>query len=170
MTPKSAKAGFSLGELLIVVVVFAILAAVAVPRFTSSAEEAKASAVQANLGVLRSSLELYKLQHGAKYPGYPVDGGTPTSEIFTSQMLKSSQDDHSTAAVGTPGYPFGPYVQEVLPNNAANSLNSVLIIDDVTAFPTAADNTTGWVYKPLTGQIRANSTGRTPSGARWFEL
>jgi len=170
MITKCKTAGFTLVELLIVVVILAILAAVAIPQFTSSAEDAKASALQANLGVMRSSMELYKLQHNGKYPGYPSAGGAPTEGEFTAQMLTSSKVDGSTAAVGTAGFAFGPYVKEQVPTNPANGLNTVLILADATAFPAAADGTTGWVCKPAIGKIRPNATGTAPSGDDWFDF
>ena len=170
MISKCKSAGFTLVELLIVVVILAILAAVAIPQFTSSAEDAKVSAIRANLGVLRNSLELYKLQHGGIYPGYPVGGGNPTTALFEAQILTSSKADGDTAAVGTAGYPFGPYIKEAIPANPVNGLNTVTVLLDATAFPAAADNLTGWVYKPSIGKIRPNSTGTTPSGTDWFDL
>lgn len=170
MISKCKTAGFTLVELLIVVVILAILAAVAIPQFTSSAEDAKASALQANLGVMRSSMELYKLQHNGKYPGYPSAGGAPTAAEFSNQMLLSSKADGSTAAIGTAGYALGPYLKEALPSNPANGLSTVLVLADATAFPSAADNTTGWVYKPAIGKLRPNSTGAAPSGDDWFDF
>lgn len=170
MISKFSKAGFTLVELLIVVVILAILAAVAIPQFTSSAEDAKASALQANLGVLRNSMELYKLQHSGKYPGYPNGAGDPTSALYTSQMLTASKADNSTAAVGTAGFPYGPYIKETLPANPVNGLNTVKVLIDATAFPGTPDDTTGWIYKPAIGKIRPNVTGVSPSGTNWFDL
>ncbi len=170
MISKSKTAGFTLVELLIVVVILAILAAVAIPQFTSSAEDAKASAMQANLGVLRSSMELYKLQHQATYPGYPSAGGAPTAAEFTAQMTTSSKVDGPTAAIGTAGFAFGPYIKEALPTNPVNSLNTVLVLADGASFPAAADGTTGWVYQPEIGKIRSNATGTAPTGDNWFDF
>jgi general secretion pathway protein G len=170
MISKCKTAGFTLVELLIVVVILAILAAVAIPQFTSSAEDAKASALQANLGVLRSSMELYKLQHNGKFPGFPSAGGDPTTAEFSAQMLTSSKVDGSTAAAGTAGYAFGPYVKEQIPVNPANGLNTVTVLKDADAFPASADGASGWVYKPSIGKIRPNATGNAPSGDSWFSF
>ena len=163
-------AGFTLVELMIVVVILAILAAVAIPQFTNSAEEAKESALQANLGVLRNSLELYKLQHNSKYPGYPAAGGNPTEAEFIDQLTLASKADGSTAALGTAGFNLGPYLKERVPPNSHSGLSTVTILLDAAAFPVAGDDATGWVFKPATGQIRANSTGTAPSGDDWFDF
>ncbi len=170
MISKCKKAGFTLVELLIVIVIIAILAAVAIPNFTHSAEDAKASSMQANLSVLRTSLELYKLQHNGTYPGYPNGAGDPTATLYTDQMVMASQIDHDTAEVGTAGYPFGPYVRKQLPVNPVNNLNTIKVLVDTTAFPTTPDGTTGWIYKPLDGKIRPNCSGSAPSGTNWFDF
>ena len=164
------RAGFTLVELLIVVAIIAILAAVAIPQFTSSAEDAKESAMQSNLGILRNSLELYRFQHNSQYPGYPSAGGNPTEAEFSNQMILSSKADHTTAAVGTAGFNLGPYIKESIPTNPYNGLSTVSVLLDATAFPAAGDDSTGWVYKPSIGKIRANSTGAAPSGTDWFDL
>jgi len=164
------RAGFTLVELLIVVAILAILAAVAIPQFTSSAEDAKESAMQSNLGILRNSLELYRFQHDSEYPGYPAAGGAPTETEFINQMTLSSKADHSTAAVGTAGFNLGPYIKETIPANPHNGLSTVDVLADADAFPVAGDDSTGWVYKPAIGKIRANSTGTAPAGTDWFDL
>src|SRR6185295_17880223 len=66
--------GFTLVELLIVVIILSILAAIVVPQFASSTTDAKYSALDANLGAMRSATELYYQQHGA-YPGSAASSG-----------------------------------------------------------------------------------------------
>ena len=169
MRIRGTDSGFTLVELLIVVVILSILAAVAIPQFTNSAEEARASNLQTNLSVLRNAMEYYKLQHNEKYPGYPSAGGNPTTAEFSNQMLLSTKANGDSAAIGTSGYDFGPYLKESIPENPINGLNTVMVINDATAFP-AADDTTGWIYKPAIGKIRANSTGSSPAGKAYYQF
>jgi general secretion pathway protein G len=164
-----SRAGFTLVELLIVVVILSILAAVAIPQFTNSAEEARASNLQTNLSVLRNALEYYKIQHSDKYPGYPPGGGSPTSAETAKQLTMASTSTGTTATPGTSGYPLGPYVKEAIPENPINGLNTLTVIADGAAFP-AADDTTGWIYQPQIGKIRANSTGKAPSGKNYYDF
>ena len=65
---RSQGKGFTLVELLIVVIILSILAAIVVPQFASSTTDAKFSALDTNLGSLRAATELYYQQHG-HYPG-----------------------------------------------------------------------------------------------------
>ena len=64
-----AKSGFTLVEILIVVVILGILAAIVIPQFTSASTEAKESSLVSNLQTIRSQIELYKIQHNDILPG-----------------------------------------------------------------------------------------------------
>ena len=68
-TLKFAQRGFTLVELLIVVIILAILAAIVIPQFSSSTTDANEAALDSNLNALRSAIELYKAQHNGVYPG-----------------------------------------------------------------------------------------------------
>ncbi len=62
------RGGFTLIEVLIVVVMMAVLAATIIPQFASSTDDAKSSALKFNLHALRSQIEMYKLQHNGAVP------------------------------------------------------------------------------------------------------
>lgn len=163
------QTGFTLVELLIVVVILGILAAVAIPQFNNSTEEARASNLQSNLAILRNSLEFYKANHAGVYPGYPVGGGTPTEALAVNQLTLSSKADGSTAAVGTAGFDYGPYIRDQIPANPVNGLSTITVVADAATFP-AADDATGWIYHPRTGRLRANSTLKAPSGKPYYDF
>jgi len=57
-------AGFSLIELMIVVAIMAILAAIAYPKFVDATSEARDSATSSQLRVLRTAIERYRADHG----------------------------------------------------------------------------------------------------------
>ena len=63
-TPNIRKA-FTLIEILIVVVILGILAAVVVPQFTNASEDANDAAVRTQLQTLRGQIELYRAQIGS---------------------------------------------------------------------------------------------------------
>ena len=77
---RSAQAGFTLVELLIVVIILGILAAIVVPQFASSTEDAKLQTLRSDLTEMRSAVELYYHQHNNRYPGkYSEADGTTLS-------------------------------------------------------------------------------------------
>ena len=63
LTPtRQLKRAFTLIEILIVVVILGILAAVVVPQFTNAADDANDAAVRSQLQTLRGQIELYRAQ------------------------------------------------------------------------------------------------------------
>ena len=67
------KRGFTLIEILIVVVILGILAAIIVPQFTNAAQDAGVSSARSQLQTLRSQVELYRVQNNG---AVPADGYT----------------------------------------------------------------------------------------------
>lgn len=162
------RAGFTLVELLIVVVILGILAGIVLPTISSSTDDAQYSAAYQDVQTLRSSVDMYKVNH-SKYPGYPATGA-PTEAIFIAQMTLASKKDGTTAALGTAGYPHGPYVKTGIPANPFNGFSTVKIIVNGTAFPSAADDTTGWIFKPETGEFKCNSSATNSEGDKVFDI
>ena len=60
---NSLKRGFTLIEILIVVVILGILAAIIIPQFTDAAQDAGASSARSQLQTMRSQIELYRVQN-----------------------------------------------------------------------------------------------------------
>lgn len=152
-----ARSGFTLVEILIVVVILGILAAIVIPQFTEASTEAKTSRLCTDLQSVRSQIELYKIQHNDNLPG------TVTGVAFADSMTKYTLNDGTLAAAQTPADGvFGPYMQ-VIPTNpfvpvAANA--------DVVTSGTgsaAGDNSSGWYFNTDTGVFQANDaeTGHT---------
>ena len=74
MFRKANQKGVTLIELLIVVLILAALSAIAIPRISQSATNAKANACYTNIDVLNSSIEMYNADNSA----YPADLTTVT--------------------------------------------------------------------------------------------
>jgi len=161
---------FTLIEILVVVVLLGILAAVIVPMVSGSAISARESALAHDLNMLRRFILIYKGQHLEVAPGYPNGDKTqaPTEQTFYDQMTMSSTDAGATAAVGTPGYPRGPYLMK-LPVNPLNHKDTVQILADGDSFPANADDSHGWIYKPATQEVRGDCTGSDDGGTRYYD-
>jgi general secretion pathway protein G len=143
MNVKQRRGGFTLIEVLIVVVIMAVLAATIIPQFTSSAKDARESSVKFNLHSLRGMIEMYKTHH---------QGGLPSGANNLEQLTSAT---NQAGAVGTAGptFPYGPYLQRELPTNPFTNGNKVTLHTGAGA-PTASGTTdAGWIYRPATGDI-----------------
>lgn len=127
--------GFTLVEILIVVVILGILAAIVIPQFTNASETAKGSSLTSVLQTIRSQLELYQIQHNGNYPTLAnLQTGDPDS--WTNLTSATDVD-------GNAGTDFGPYLQQSPSNPFTNRVN------------VAADNSADWEYTEATGRMRA---------------
>jgi len=94
---RSSK-GFSLIELMIVVAIIAILAAIAIPSFLRFQMKSKTSEATANLGAIRTCQESYRAENDTYIDqggvgGAPALGGTDaTPDEWTDADLFSFQD------------------------------------------------------------------------------
>jgi general secretion pathway protein G len=140
------RSGFTLVEILIVVIILGILAAIVIPQFTSASEDARKSSLTSQLQTIRSQVELYKLQHRDQYP--TSDGEVGGTWDWTKMTGRTNEDG------GTTNANLGPYLQAA-PKNNLNGLDAV---------GTAPAVGIGWVIDD-TGKIFA--TGKNP--AQWFD-
>ena len=67
---------------------------------------------------------------------------------------------------GMAGTQYGPYVHYGQFINPVNRLAWVMSVAEMLPRPTG---TTGWIYAPQTGEIRANLLGVDPFGRPWFK-
>jgi len=141
-----AKKGFTLVEILIVVVILGILAAVVIPQFTEASTEAKTSSLCTDLQTMRSQIELYKIQHNDNLPG--VANGTHTGTAGFEASLTGQTDIY-----GVVGTDYGPYIQKV----PTNQFNDLATIRTEAGASTAGANTAGWVFNTDTGQFHADT-------------
>ncbi len=135
-----AKGGFTLVEILIVVVILGILAAIVIPQFTEASTEAKTSSLCTDLQTMRSQIELYKVQHN---DDLPTDGTAGFIAGMTGQ----------TDIYGAVGTDYGPYVQKI-PTNAFTDKNTV----DVLGTDIVGNDSHGWDFNPTTGAFHADDS------------
>ena len=145
-----AKSGFTLVEILIVVVILGILAAIVIPQFTDAATEAKESRLMTELQTMRSQIELYKIQHNDYLPGTAASG-------YTAVNFELALTGRTTVN-GETGTDYGPYMKR-LPTNPFNNLGSVLAEIEIAAADQSAgdsSDTYGWWFNNVTGTFGAN--------------
>ncbi len=148
-----AKRGFTLVEILIVVVILGILAAIVIPQFTDASTQAKESSLVSDLQTLRSQIELYKAQHNDTPPAFAT---------FVTQMTGLTDVSGAAAAAGAkagdPGV-YGPYMQKI-PVNPFNEVynEAAKINGKVDNSGTIGDDGGSWEYNEVNGAINADDS------------
>jgi prepilin-type N-terminal cleavage/methylation domain-containing protein len=163
------QSGFTLIEMLIVIIVLGILAMIIVPQITVSTDDAKVSTLQSSLSGIRSAVEIYYVQHSNVYPGEVdhTDGsGAPANDTaaataFVHQLTRYSDSDGETTSVKNSTFKFGPYIKSgSLPANPFDSatdsdVKASLAVTSITA-ARSPDGATAWWVFPKIGVVFAN--------------
>jgi prepilin-type N-terminal cleavage/methylation domain-containing protein len=128
----SRPQGFTLIELIMVIVVLAILAGVALPKYFDYSSSAKSSACKGTLGGMRAGIANF-------YANSAISGTAayPTYLQFTT---------------------LGTVMQEPLPNNPYNNSAAVRNADNTwVAGNPPVSGAQGWAYDATNGKVWANS-------------
>jgi len=156
--------GFTLVEILIVVIILGILAAIVIPQFSNASTDAKKNSLSSQLQTMRSQFELYKLQHNDQLPSKlaaaGLHGGTG-NEADWDQM--TGQTDVSGTAGTAGAQKYGPYLQQI-PSNPLNGLTTILTDDNANFTTLAGQNAAqacAFVFNSVTGKIWATAVLNT---------
>lgn len=145
MKSANRRTGFTLIEILIVVIIMALLAATIIPQFSQSTTDAQDSTLRFNLHTIRSQLELYKMHHLNQYPELAE---------FERQMTEKT----NVNGLAGPDPIYGPYIQGDIPMNPFNNSNEVVAVATPGTEPAAiVAGGAGWQYDESIGGFYPNN-------------
>ena len=162
------QAGFTLIEMLVVVIILGILAMIIVPQISVSTDDARLNSLQTNLNSIRSAIEVYAAQHANRYPGTysEADGTTAVADdgaartAFLAQLTQFTDINGMVNGTKTATFKYGPYLKTgTLPLNPFNEDGDVVAVfnqADITAARTPSGGTQGWQYFAPIGVFFAN--------------
>ncbi|MEN6576049.1 MAG: type II secretion system protein [Phycisphaerales bacterium] len=133
-----ARGGFSLVQIVLVMVILAVIGTSMAPRFTSAASDARTASLCERLQLVRRHIEVYRRQHA---DSLPISAGE-TAEDFVRRITNVGEAlSGEDSDLDLDRIPVNPY----------NRLDTVRV-----GGPEAGAGTHGWRFDPVTGDFRAD--------------
>ena len=124
MTRTKTRPGFTLVEILIVVIILGILAAIVVPQFSGATKDAKRSGLMTMVQSLRTQIEHYRLQHNDQLPNLVANW---------DQLTLYTDRSGATSATKVGNFIYGPYLQLAPRNQFVAPADAGTVVNGKTA-------------------------------------
>jgi general secretion pathway protein G len=143
---RKRRHAFSLVELVVVIMILGILAAVAAPKLLQTSGAATDNGLKQTLTVIRDAIELYAADNGGALPG--ADGNAATFKTDLQPYLRGT----------FPECPVGAKDADVKMSTGASAIAG------------AASPTEGWHYNYTTGEFIVNYSANAGDGTPYDDL
>jgi prepilin-type N-terminal cleavage/methylation domain-containing protein len=144
------RRGFSLIEIVIVVMILGILASIAAPKLLGTSQQAVDNGLRQTLGVIRTAIDSYAAEHSGALPG--ADGAEATFKNDMIAYLRGSEFPKCSVGAAK--------------NNVIRMLSGT---GTVAASIGGTAATHSWVYKYETGDFHVNSTDVSADGVTTYD-
>ena len=132
------RRGFSLLELIVVVMILGIIATIAAPRLLGTSQQATDNGLRHTLSVIRTAIDSYSAEHADELPG--ADGQQTTLKDNLKTYLRGNEFPICTVG-----------------DAKNNQIRMMAGTDPVTTGMAGTTSTHSWVYKYETGDFHVNS-------------
>lgn len=164
---RNGTRGFTLVELMVVVIILGILAAVIIPQFSNHTDDARIATLDTNLTEMRNAIELYYHQHNGRYPGAisAADGtsvsATPDAD-FIAQLTLFTDANGVTSPTKDDTYRFGPYLRKsqlpVNPFTGDRTFSADMATTSLSTDIHTPGSPTAWRFAVQIGKFIANDS------------
>ena len=144
--------GFTLVEVMIVVLILAIVGMIVVPQFGFTLDKSRNSMLMSDVAMIRRQIIFYNIEHPGFAPHLDKKGKLNTNK-FIDRLTERTDVEGTLSASGQ----FGPYVPAWPENPFGDHDVSQLVAFGTETCP-PRDGSTGWYYCTRTGIFSANST------------
>lgn len=131
---RPIRRAFTLIEILIVVVILGILAAIVIPQFTDASQEANNSSVRSQLQTIRSQVELFRVRNAGTLPDFAANGW--------DEMVDATQNPQGVK-----------YLQQEPRNPMRDNATDILTGAAVPPAASGGAATDGWYFNTTTNDI-----------------
>ncbi len=139
---NNRRNAFTLVELVVVIMILGILAAVAAPKMFKTSQLATDNGLRQTLSIVRDAIELYAAENG---------GNLPPCVNATSSLQNALK----------------PYIRGAFPKSPVGTKDQYVLEESFD--PLVADGATGWMYNSSTGEFICNDNGLSGDGITAYE-
>lgn len=153
------KSGFTIVELLIVIVVIGILAAITIVAFNGMQNRARASSASSGLSQAAKKIAVWQIDNPGVVPGSLATAGISNTNDVTYQYTGSGVTYCITATNGNVSYKITESTQPTAGGCAGHGAGGVAAITNLAVNPSAEVNAIGWgVYTGFAAPTRVTTT------------
>ncbi|MBL0349214.1 MAG: prepilin-type N-terminal cleavage/methylation domain-containing protein [Elusimicrobia bacterium] len=158
MKPTLYSKGFTLIELMLVVAIIGLLAAIAIPKFANLVVKAKEAAARGKLGTFRSALSLYYADNEGNYPSIAGLQGVGAPPPYYMQYALVPKYMNQQISIDVPSaviHKGGVYTKPIT------------LFDDSNFDIAFGDGSVGWVIDTTSGKCAVNCSHTDTKGTTW---